>query len=74
MYEGYLSQRNGGRQGIQYQVQNLFKYVESLPECAAFVREGKSGLYTPRGKNWLNTKIHDYLVSTAKKAGGGRKK
>eukprot|EP00939_MAST-03C_sp_MAST-3C-sp1_P004290 g4290.t1 len=75
MYEGYLAQQNGGKRGsITYQIQNLFKYIEQLPECAAFVMESKSGMYTPRGKNWLKTQILSHLKGEATKgSAGGRR-
>mmetsp|Transcript_1960 Transcript_1960/g.5451 ORF Transcript_1960/g.5451 Transcript_1960/m.5451 type:complete len:107 (+) Transcript_1960:58-378(+) len=68
MYEQRLKELNPSRKHMEYDVTDLFAFMDALTDLSALVYHPESGMYEPGGKEWLKGQIFEHL----KKAAGGR--
>ncbi|XP_075247814.1 enhancer of rudimentary homolog [Convolutriloba macropyga] len=63
-YENYLKVTNPNKSTITYDVNDLFDYIDSLPDLCVLLQTD-NGRYAPWGKKWVKTKLFDCLRQQA---------
>lgn len=72
MYEHKLKELNPGVTHIQYDISDLYNFLDSLQELVALVLNGTT--YAPKDKTWIKNSIVETLKSQAGGGGGGGSK
>lgn len=70
MFERQLKKDNAHTRQITYDIQDLFEYVDKLPDISMLVFSNKGGrnVYEPKGKRWIKEAVFKQLKQ---QAGGG---
>jgi hypothetical protein len=69
MYETKLKELNPDLGKIDYTIEHLYNYLDSLHDICALVLDPSSNKYEPYDRNWIKTQIFDHLKTLA---GGGK--
>lgn len=65
MYEHRLKQLNPNRRKITYDISELFKFVDTLPDLSALVFNDQVNSYLPHNKEWIKSKVFEHLKNQA---------
>merc|ERR1712113_687581 len=65
MFERHLKRANSGKQQITYDVQDLFDYIDALPDLSILVQNEKHHVYEPKGKQWIKENLFKQLKEQA---------
>lgn len=69
MFEKRLKEMYPERREIDYDVSDLYNYIDALGDLSALVYEPNINAYAPQNKEWIKKKCFTHLK---KQAGGGR--
>ena len=69
MFEKRLKEMYPERREINYDVSDLYNYIDALGDLSALVYEPNINAYAPQNKEWIKKKCFAHLK---KQAGGGR--
>eukprot|EP01113_Clastostelium_recurvatum_P021239 TRINITY_DN2513_c0_g1_i2.p1 TRINITY_DN2513_c0_g1~~TRINITY_DN2513_c0_g1_i2.p1 ORF type:complete len:101 (-),score=24.24 TRINITY_DN2513_c0_g1_i2:257-559(-) len=61
LYEGKLKSQHPGQHSYSYDVNDLFRYVDSLGDISALVFDGRIQAYQPKSKEWVKEKLLAHL-------------
>ena len=64
IYECYLKVTNPHKSTITYDVNDLFDYIDSMPDLCVLVQTD-NGRYAPWGKKWVETRLFECLRQQA---------
>mmetsp|Transcript_65685 Transcript_65685/g.104659 ORF Transcript_65685/g.104659 Transcript_65685/m.104659 type:complete len:104 (+) Transcript_65685:141-452(+) len=65
MYERQLKEQNPNKRQITYDIQNLFEYIDNLPDLSCLVFAPKYHVYEPKGKQWIKDQVFKHLKKQA---------
>jgi len=65
LFETQLKERNPTARNITYDVKDLFKYIDSLPDLGLLVLQNKNQAYEPHDKEWIKLRVLDHLKKMA---------
>ena len=68
LYELHLKRLNPARKVVQYEVKDLFQYVDELADLSCLMYDGKTSTYVPYGREWVKKS----LLTRLKKVSGGK--
>ena len=69
MFEKRLKEMYPERREINYEVSDLYNYIDALGDLSALVYEPNINAYAPQNKEWIKKKCFTHL----KKQAGGRR-
>ena len=69
MFEKRLKEMYPERREIDYEVSDLYNYIDALGDLSALVYDPSINAYAPQNKEWIKKKCFAHLK---KQAGGGR--
>ena len=61
LYEAQLKRLNPKLNHIQYDISDLFQYVDDLPDISFMVFDDQTTSYVPRGRKWIKRKVLNRL-------------
>jgi len=67
LYELHLKQLHPNKKQIEYDVSNLFEYLDGLGDLSCLIYQDSTTSYVPHGKAWIKKKVLNRL----KKLSGG---
>ncbi|CAM9385850.1 unnamed protein product [Discosporangium mesarthrocarpum] len=65
LYEARLKEVNPNRGHIQYDISDLFGFIDSLTDLCVLVFDGTTKSYLPHGKDWIKEASFSYLQNLA---------
>jgi len=65
MFERQLKKDNPHKKQITYDIQNLFDYIDKLPDLSCLVFSPKYNVYEPKGKQWIKDQVFKHLKKQA---------
>lgn len=67
IFESKLRQLNPNLTNIVYEVQDLWRFIDSVPDLSALVYDPDKDAYLPCGKEWLKKKALQHLKSMGRR-------
>ncbi|QDZ19274.1 enhancer of rudimentary-like protein [Chloropicon primus] len=64
MFEKKLKELNPTVSTLSYEIEDLNRYIDSLPQLVALV-QGQNNAYTPQDKEWIKKRIYVHLRNQA---------
>lgn len=61
LFENKLRELNPHASQVSYEVQDLWNYLDKVPDISALVYDPKINAYIPCGKEWLKKKVLAYI-------------
>ncbi|CAG9463628.1 unnamed protein product [Pedinophyceae sp. YPF-701] len=61
MFERKLKTTHRNQPNITYSAEDLFRYIDGLPDLVAMVLNQQMGAYVPHNKEWIKQKTFDHL-------------
>eukprot|EP01015_Nassula_variabilis_P020272 TRINITY_DN349_c0_g1_i5.p3 TRINITY_DN349_c0_g1~~TRINITY_DN349_c0_g1_i5.p3 ORF type:complete len:104 (-),score=12.97 TRINITY_DN349_c0_g1_i5:176-487(-) len=66
LYQQYKRKSDSSSGGvIQYDLTEVFNYIDHLVDLAILVQNPSSNTYTPHGRDWIKAKMFDYMRKQA---------
>eukprot|EP00029_Vermamoeba_vermiformis_P007205 TRINITY_DN3047_c0_g1_i1.p1 TRINITY_DN3047_c0_g1~~TRINITY_DN3047_c0_g1_i1.p1 ORF type:complete len:109 (+),score=20.95 TRINITY_DN3047_c0_g1_i1:52-378(+) len=65
LFEEKLKRDNPNVRNITYDIQDLYKYIDSLGDLACLVLSPETASYVPHNKDWIKERILKHLKSLA---------
>jgi len=65
LFEQRLKQMNPNTRNINYDVKDLYDYVDNLGDLAALVLDPQTNSYVPRNKEWIKQRVFKHLQKMA---------
>mmetsp|Transcript_75914 Transcript_75914/g.93221 ORF Transcript_75914/g.93221 Transcript_75914/m.93221 type:complete len:103 (-) Transcript_75914:197-505(-) len=65
MFERQLKKDNPQKKQITYDIQNLYDYIDRLPDISCLVFADKYHVYEPKGKKWIKDQVFKHLKQQA---------
>ncbi|KAI1286320.1 Protein enhancer of rudimentary [Halotydeus destructor] len=61
LFEEKLKKENPNLEAITYDIENLFEFVEHMPDISVLVYQRHTNTYVPYAKDWIKEKIYALL-------------
>ncbi|CEO99404.1 Enhancer of rudimentary like protein [Plasmodiophora brassicae] len=65
LFEKRLKLQHPNKAQITYDIKDLNKYIDSLPDLAALTLSEREGMYVPRNKDWIKREVLNHLTKQA---------
>jgi len=65
MFEHKLKQQNPDKKKITYDISDLFKFIDELPDLSCLVFNRKVSAYEPHNKEWIKSSVFAHLKQQA---------
>lgn len=65
MYEDRLKQLNPTLRTISYDISDLYRYIDEMPDLSCLVLNPSFGTYEPRAKDWIKQQVFNHLKGMA---------
>mmetsp|Transcript_16 Transcript_16/g.26 ORF Transcript_16/g.26 Transcript_16/m.26 type:complete len:108 (+) Transcript_16:166-489(+) len=65
LFEQKLKRTNPEARNIQYDISDLYKYIDELPDLSALVFNPATSTYSPCGKDWIKSRVFAHLRGLA---------
>eukprot|EP01027_Heterolobosea_sp_BB2_P000252 GEZU01000378.1.p1 GENE.GEZU01000378.1~~GEZU01000378.1.p1 ORF type:complete len:103 (+),score=22.61 GEZU01000378.1:91-399(+) len=65
LFETQLKRNNPTVRNITYDISDLYKYIDNLPDLSCLVFTPETNMYAPFNKDWIKQKIFAHLKRQA---------
>ncbi|KAK4537826.1 hypothetical protein CDCA_CDCA14G3851 [Cyanidium caldarium] len=66
LYEQGVRLAQPGQTHIEYDVADLYRFVDQLPDCGVLTYDTEARMYRPHNKQWLKEQCYRHLKAKAK--------
>ncbi|KAK9810410.1 hypothetical protein WJX72_010282 [[Myrmecia] bisecta] len=64
-FERKLKELNPNLRNITYDIQDLYSYIDNMPDMSALVYDAKMNAYIPCNKSWIKERAFNHLKQQA---------
>mmetsp|Transcript_20430 Transcript_20430/g.64920 ORF Transcript_20430/g.64920 Transcript_20430/m.64920 type:complete len:103 (-) Transcript_20430:24-332(-) len=65
MFERKLKELNPGMRNITYDISDLYRYIDQMPDLSALVYQAQTAQYLPCNKEWVKKNAFNHLKKQA---------